>query len=113
MHMSEATTIVQTIKFDPDAKSDPAMQTTTTDWYADPTGAFRSGFWSSKPGRSEVHYQKDELCTLLAGVVRLTDEGGKTVTYRAGDTFLIPFGFKGVWENVEPVRKFFAVHKPK
>jgi len=111
--MSEATTIVQTIKFDPDAKSDPATQTTTTDWYADSTGAFRSGFWSSKPGRSEVHYQKDELCTLLAGVVRLTDEGGKTVTYGAGDTFLIPFGFKGVWETVEPARKFFAVHKPK
>ena len=43
----------------------------------------------------------------------LTDASGKTVTYRAGDTFLIPFGFKGIWETVEPVRKFFAVHKPK
>ena len=29
--MSEAATIVQTIKFDPDAWSDPSTQTTTTD----------------------------------------------------------------------------------
>lgn len=29
----------------------------------------------------------------------------------AEDTFLIPNGFAGVWETVEPVRKFYVVFK--
>ena len=47
----------------------------------------------------------------LEGEVRLTDESGHTETYVAGDTFVIPKGFKGVWETVKPVRKFFAVYE--
>jgi len=32
-------------------------------------------------------------------------------TYRAGDSFLIPSGFKGTWETIEPVRKFFVIYE--
>src|SRR6188472_30316 len=103
--MAALLSAVKTIRFDPDATSDPTTPTTTFDWYRSPNGGFRSGFWSSKPGRSEIAYDKDELCTLLDGVVRLTDESGHTETYQAGDTFLIPKGFKGVWETVETTRK--------
>jgi uncharacterized protein len=100
------------IRFNPDETSDPNSATTTTEFYRDPTGAFKAGFWSSETSRSPVHYQKDEICILLAGVVRLTDENGHSETYRAGETFLIPNGFKGIWETVEPTRKFFAIHAP-
>lgn len=100
------------IRFDPGEPSDPVAQSTTAQRYLDPTGAFKAGFWSGEPGRSKVHYLKDEFCVLLAGVVRLTDKQGQVQTYRAGDTFLIPNGFKGVWEVVEPVREFYAIHTP-
>jgi uncharacterized protein len=100
------------IRFNPYETSDPDSPTTTTQFYLDPTGAFRAGFWSSEANRSPVHYQKDEICVLLASVVHLTDESGHSETYRAGETFLIPNGFKGTWETVEPARKFFAIHAP-
>jgi uncharacterized protein len=101
---------VTTIRFDADARGEASSPTTTKEWYSDPGGNFRSGFWAAQPGRAEIHYTKDELCVLLEGVVRLTDALGRVETYRQGDTFLIPKGFKGVWETVEPVRKFYAIH---
>jgi len=104
--------IVTPVRFNLDEISDPNAPTTTTQLYQDPTGAFKAGFWSSEPGKSPVHYQRDEVCVLLTGVVRLTDESGHSETYRAGETFLIPNGFKGTWETVEPTRKFFAIHVP-
>jgi uncharacterized protein len=110
--MPDALTVVKPIRFDPAATIDASQQTTTTEWYCDPSGRFKSGFWASKPGRADVHYEKDELCVILEGVVRLTDAAGDSQTYRSGDTFLIPSGFKGVWETIEPARKFYAIHRP-
>ena len=104
---------VKSIRFDPATRGDATQRTTTKEWYGDPTGSFKSGFWSAQPGRSEIRYTSDELCHILEGVVRLTDASGHVETYRAGDTFLIPNGFTGVWETVEPVRKFYAAHKPR
>ena len=110
--MAEALDAVRSVRFDPQALPDPAKPTTAIEWYADRTGAFKGGFWSANPGRAEIHYDKDEICFLLDGVVRLTDATGHSETYRKGDTFIIPNGFKGVWETVEPVRKFYAIHRP-
>jgi uncharacterized protein len=105
--MSDA---VKIIRFDPAIEADTSSPTTTRQWYNDATGRFRSGFWAGSPERTEVHYQKDELCVILDGLVRLTDAAGHSETYRGGDTFLIPSGFKGIWETVEPTRKFYAIH---
>lgn len=105
-------TDLRTIRFDPDARPDSSAPTTTKEWYSDRTGNFKTGFWASQPGRAEVHYTKDELCVILDGKVQLTDANGRVETYAKGDTFLIPNGFKGVWETLEPVRKFYAIHKP-
>ena len=105
------TTVVTTIRFDLASAADPSMPTTTREWYADPTGCFKSGFWASAPGRAEIRYDKDELCVILEGVVRLTDGAGDSQTYRAGDTFVIPRGFTGIWETIEPTRKFYAIHR--
>jgi len=44
-------------------------------------------------------------------VVKLTDADGNVETYRAGDSFLIPSGFSGSWETIEPVRKFFVIYE--
>lgn len=109
--MPETIKAVRTIRFDPAAAVDPSAPTTTHEWYADATGRFTGGFWASQPGRIDVTYDEDELCVIIEGIVRLVDTSGKAETYKAGDTFLIPSGFVGVWETVEPVRKFYAVHR--
>lgn len=101
---------ILTIPFDPTAQGDAGARVTTKLWYSDPDGAFRSGFWSAQPGKSDIAYTKDELCVLLEGEVCLTATDGTAATYRAGDTFIIPKGFKGTWETVRPVRKFFATY---
>lgn len=105
---ADATTI-RSVRFDAAAQPDDGKRMTSRTWYAN--GGFRTGFWAAQPGRAEIAYTKDELCTLLEGEVRLTDASGRTETYVAGDTFVIPSGFRGVWETVKTVRKFFAVNE--
>ncbi|WP_439816569.1 cupin domain-containing protein [Zavarzinia sp. CC-PAN008] len=104
---------VRSIRFDANARPEAGNPTTTRTWYDDPTGAFSAGFWSSEPGRSSVAYTEDEFCMILEGEVRLSDASGHTETYKAGDGFIIPAGFKGTWETVQPVRKFFVIHQPR
>jgi uncharacterized protein len=106
-----ATATVRSIRFEKSTQPEQGNRTTSQTWYASPSGAFRTGFWAAEPGRAAIAYTKDEMCTLLEGEVRLTDEAGHAETYVAGDTFVIPAGFKGVWETVKPVRKFFAVYQ--
>ena len=100
----------RSIRFDPAAPLEPGSVTTIHEWYRSPDGRFGAGFWASEPGKMDVSYDEDEFCQILAGLVRLTDAEGVTETYRAGDSFLIPRGFKGVWETVEAVRKFYVVY---
>ena len=104
---------VRSIRFDSATRGDAAQRTTTKQWYGDPSGSFKTGFWAAQPGKAEITYTIDEFCVLLEGVVRLTDAAGHVETYRSGDTFLIPNGFTGTWETVEPVRKFYAVFAPR
>ena len=111
--MSQTLEAVRTLRFDQATPVEPGKPTTTAEFYSNAEGRFKSGFWASEPGRAEVHYQKDELCVIISGKVRLTDATGHAETYGAGDTFLIPAGFKGLWETVEPTRKFYAIHKPE
>jgi uncharacterized cupin superfamily protein len=63
--------------------------------------------------KADVNYTEDEFCYILEGRVRLTDAAGKVEEYKAGDAFMIPAGFKGTWETVEAVKKFYVIHTPK
>lgn len=103
------TSVVATVRFDASAQKEAGKRMSSRTHYQ--RGPFRTGFWAAEPGRAEIAYTKDELCTLLEGEVKLTDAGGHSETYVAGDTFVIPKGFTGVWETVRPVRKFFAVYE--
>lgn len=109
MTTETASTVIRSLRFDAAAQPDEGKRMTSRVWYA--RDGFRTGFWAAQPGKADIHYTKDELCTLLEGEVRLTDEAGHAETYVAGDSFVIPKGFKGVWETVKPVRKFYAVYE--
>ena len=90
-----------------------APQTSVQNYYTDKSGSFFSGIWESTPGKWSISYTEDEFCTILQGRVVLTDESGKSESFKAGDAFVIPAGFKGTWETVEKVRKFYAISERK
>jgi uncharacterized protein len=45
--------------------------------------------------------------------VRLADQDGNADVYGMGDGFVIPAGFKGTWETLKPVRKWYVTYEPK
>jgi uncharacterized protein len=93
-------------------RSDIPCQTQTWNHYTDPTEQFFSGIWASSVGAFEVSYTEEELCVLLEGRVRLTDSSGQAREFGPGGAFVIPAGFTGVWENLEPVKKIYAIWQP-
>lgn len=81
--------------------------------YASPCGQFAAGVWEGGVGHWQVHYTEHEYCEILEGESVLHDEHGGRKTLRAGDRFVIPAGFRGSWEVVQPCRKIYALFEAK
>ena len=79
--------------------------------YSDPGEAFHCGVWEGDIGAWRVHYTEHEFCHMLAGRVRIVDDEGDERIVAAGDSFVIPAGFSGIWEVLEPARKLYAVYE--
>ena len=86
-----------------------APTTRLQNYFSDGTGQFFSGIWESSPGKWRVSYAENEFCEILSGRVILTGADGQRQEFKAGDAFVIPAGFEGTWETVEPVRKWYAI----
>jgi uncharacterized cupin superfamily protein len=80
--------------------------------YIDPSNKFFVGTWHSGVGTWKVSYTEFEECQILEGVSVITEQDGVAVTLRAGDRFVIPRGFIGTWQVVEPTKKTFVVYEP-
>jgi uncharacterized cupin superfamily protein len=89
------------------------IHTTTWNHHTDPTGQFFSGIWASEIGAMNISYTEEELCVILEGKVKLTANDGSSIIFGPGSTFVIPAGFKGVWETLEPVKKIYAIWQAK
>ena len=70
---------------------------------------FYCGQWAADVGAWRVSYTEEELCVILSGSGKLIAEDGTIFPFKAGDAFVIPSGFKGEWDNAEPVRKIYAI----
>jgi uncharacterized protein len=79
--------------------------------FSDPEGHFHVGRWASTVGLWRVKYTERELCHILTGMVRLTDDSGEQRTYRPGDTFMIDKGFSGTWEVLADCSKLYAIYE--
>lgn len=55
------------------------------------------------------NYPYDEMCTVVEGVLEITEEGGEKITYRKGDQFFMAKGFTGLWESKTRFKKYFMV----
>lgn len=70
-----------------------------------------SGIWSCEPGAWKIHFaeDKEEFFCVLSGRVRLHDESGQHVDIGPGEAAVIPPGFRGCFDVLEAVRKYFVV----
>lgn len=85
---------------------------TFTSWNQDNSqgGKVSTGVWQATPGTTRsIKGKRFEFCWILEGAVELTEEGGDTVTYRAGDSFVMKPGFVGTWKTLETLRKVYVV----
>jgi len=80
-----------------------------TTWNLEERDGLYCGIWESTPGTWRISYDEWEYCRILAGHSVITEEGGTSFEARAGDSFVIPPGFKGTWQVVETTRKDYVI----
>jgi uncharacterized cupin superfamily protein len=80
--------------------------------FTDASGRFFGGLWRSSVGAWRVSYTENELCVLTEGRIRVSDDSGRSWTFGPGDCFVVPAGFAGLWEVLEPAQKFYAIYEP-
>ncbi len=80
--------------------------------YSSSDQAFHCGVWEGDIGAWRVSYSEHEFCHMLAGRERLQGDDGSERIVAAGESFVIPAGFSGIWEVLEPARKLYAVYEP-
>ena len=68
------------------------------------------GIWDCTPGSWTVTDRQDtEVSTILAGRGRITDSDGEQQEIGPGDVLVLPLGWSGRWEILEPLRKVYVV----
>jgi len=70
---------------------------------------YRMGIWRSQP-YTEFYdsYAADEFMVVLDGEVTL-EADGFSETYRKGDAFFVPKGFRGYWRQTQPMLKYYVI----
>jgi len=88
-------------------------KSTLWNYYTDASEQYRVGVWESTAGKWHAFAGRNEFCYIISGVVRLIDAFGNAKTFTAGDSFVIPPEFDGMWEVVEDAKKFYAIYQPE
>lgn len=81
--------------------------------FVDMAGQFTAGVWACDAGTLEIrNLAVNEACYLIEGTVVITDEHGQSETFHAGEGFVLPRGFSGIWHMPVAIRKYNAMHSP-
>ena len=68
------------------------------------------GFWMCTPGSFHVIEQQSTECFhVLEGVFFLSNADGSATRCVAGDTVMLPKGWKGYWDVIETVKKLWVI----
>lgn len=80
-----------------------------TMWTGPEGSGQETGIWQCTPGPSYWVQEENEFIYLLSGSLTVTPDGGKPVTFGAGDSAMFPRGWRGTWDLHETVRKVYVV----
>jgi hypothetical protein len=73
-------------------------------------GKLSAGIWACSPEKDRIaDFPVDQFCLIVEGEVHLIDENGAVERFVEGDAFFIPRGFRGYWQTVRTVRKFYVM----
>lgn len=82
---------------------------TTWDIEKSADGKVTSGIWEVTPGAYwSIKGERWEFCSILSGVSELIEEGQPPRRIKAGDSFVMKPGFKGIWRVIETTRKLWV-----
>ena len=99
----------------PDANETVAGSPLRTTWICHPATdeGFECGVWECEVGsyRLEFDAGTSEFFCVQSGLVRMVSDSGHVVECGAGEACVIPAGFRGIVEVVEPVRKHYVYRK--
>ncbi|PWW03782.1 hypothetical protein DFR52_101470 [Hoeflea marina] len=78
-------------------------------YFTRPEAGVRAGIWRSE-AYTEFYesYPCDEFMCVLSGSVTIESDSFSQ-TYRQGDAFLIPKGFRGFWRQTEAMQKYYVI----
>lgn len=84
---------------------------TTWNHFTNSSGELDAGIWSCETGAWTIAFapNKDEFFCVIEGRIRITDNQGRPQEFGPGDACVIPAGFVGTFEVLEPVRKHYVV----
>lgn len=69
-----------------------------------------AGVWKSVEGGWPVVDRPDtEVAFILDGRARITNEDGTTIEVSKGDLLVLPPGWTGRWDVLEPLRKVYVI----
>lgn len=106
----ETTPVVSVM--DEERRISGASEQHLSNFYSSSAQGMLSGTWSSEVGKWKIDYSdRHEFCYLTDGHIVLSNEDGEEWTLKKGDAFVIPQGFKGSWEVLEPVTKHYVICK--
>lgn len=57
-----------------------------------------------------LNWPETEIIHLISGKVTITEHDGTINHYKPGDIFVLPEGFKGIWNQSEKIRKVTVRH---
>lgn len=84
--------------------------TVVNNYFSDSPRGFHAGVWKSTIGRWRVSYSEHEFCHITSGRVRIQNQHGSW-QFASGQSFVIPAGFEGTWEVLEPMSKLYVIYE--
>lgn len=83
------------------------------DYFEDASSRFTVGLWASTAyHRKAIPFPRHELMCLLQGAVTITGPSGKAQTFKAGESFFVPYGAVTDFRTDGDVKKIFAIYQP-
>ena len=81
--------------------------------YTNDGGEFCCGIWECETGCWNIRFAvgKEEFFCVISGKVRLHRKDGITVDIGPGEAAVIPAGFEGRFEVLQPVRKYYVIYE--